>query len=1029
MSENTTEQKEITTKVETVVTKEEIKENDSQPKEENQVEKENEEKEEEDDDKENNKEETKEEKKKESHSKEEKIITEEIEIQFEIDNDNYIITFTAKDKNFYFDIDLKKGNKYLIYIEKQKIDQSIIDYIQKLDLFLTALKENKEEDKIIILYEEIIDLYSKKKGYYLLISLFINLYEKKNLCRKLIEEFYKMNKDKKKDNNMDRKKELDNYKSDFNTISSKAEEIIKNYGYNPIYFYGVTFSYLNYYDYENFKKYFKKLNLDDRGVLYEILLIYSSIFLNPIEQDLTFFENFIDYTIKNKEFSVFESSLNYILYIDIIINVINKKKEEIINKYINEFKTIKIKADLKINKKEKGEEIKIFIDYTIKNKEFSVFKISLNNILYFDIIINIIDKKKEEIINKYNNEFKTIKIKADLKINKKEKGEEIKNIIEEIESIIDFSRKKQILFIYLNTNFWINILKNYNEENALNIDICYNLRGLLKNYYELIIDLFEKEENEEEKKIKDDIQKYLDKDEYAFILDKKVKAYIESNKKELSDSEILGMIMLYDPYYNEDKYQNSKTRVANIFDLINFNNIDNQFISTFKKLKFEEVFKEKITSFTEKILSKVDRNIYIFNNIIELIDINKLSEDKLFIPTLKRKFGDCIKKINSWQEDELKGTIPIIAKFVEILFLQEKNTDFLEKKIDKLDNNIKFLVYIEIIKRCQKDEYKQIKDFIFKKFLSNKSKIENLISFIDYLLKEDKIKFYNELLKFCLFTTKEFYSNYENPKITILIKLYEKGRLNLTLEDINFWDLEELLKDIKNEIDGDIKKKTLEAFLENGKEFVVKRLKLIKIILNEYEPEDVYKEKKEDIKNINEDIKELIFIKNSLLIYHRYSYLDKIQEITEVIKNLEEREIRYYKNSRIKEIIQNSKDLKPICEEVNIFKNNILFNAIYDEECGNDQKERFEEAKSKMEKFKIFILNDIPSQVIYLSFKNIFDKIKDILSNDYLKSEQLISQIKEFCKLKKNSELINDLIIIFKSKKYEKDLKSIFFFF
>ena len=271
---------------------------------------------------------TKEEKKKESHSKEEKIITEEIEIQFEIDNDNYIITFTDKDKNFYFDIDLKKGNKYLIYIERQKIDQSIIDYIQKLDLFLTALKENKEEDKIIILYEEIIDLYSKKKSFYLLISLFINIYEKKNLCRKLIEEFYKMNKDKKNDKNMDRKKELDNYKSDFNTISSKSEEIIKNYGYNPIYFYGVTFSYLNYYDYENFKKYFKKLNLDDRGVLYEILLIYSSIFLNPIEQDLTFFENFIDYTIKNKEFSVFENSLNYILYIDIIINVIEKKKKK-----------------------------------------------------------------------------------------------------------------------------------------------------------------------------------------------------------------------------------------------------------------------------------------------------------------------------------------------------------------------------------------------------------------------------------------------------------------------------------------------------------------------------------------------------------------------------------------------------------------------------------------------------------------------------------------------------------------------------
>ena len=885
---------------------------------------------------------------------------EEFNLAFEIGIHKYTIKIKVNNKMFHFDIGLEKEIKFLSLFSKEILDQNILNYFQKLKLFLAALIENNEEDKKENLFEEAINLYSKKKEFYFLISLFTIIYEKKNLCCKLIEGFYKINKEKKNDKNMDSEIGLDSYVDIFKDISSRSEEIIKNYGYNPIYFYGLTFSYLNFYDYENFKKYFKQLNLDKCGILYEILLTYSSNFLRQIDQDLTFFENFLDYTIKNKEFSIFENSLNYILD--------------------------------------------------------------------FDIIFIVIDKKKEEIFNKYNNDFKTIKIKPDLKINKKEKEEKIKNIIEAVKSIIDFSRKKQALLIYLNSNFWINILKNYNEPNALNIDICFKLRGLLKNYNELIIGLFENEKNDDEKKIKEDIQIFLENDEYAFILDKNIQTYIESNKKELSDSEILGTIMLYDPYYKEDRYQNSKKRVSNIFDLINFNNIDNQFICTFKKLKFEEIFKEKITSFTDKMLSKINRNIYTFNNIIELIDINKLSDDKLFMHKLKQKFEECIRKINLLKENELQGYIQIIAKFVEILYSQEKNIDFLEKKIDKLNNNIKFLVYIEIIKICQNDGFKQIKDFIFKKYLTNKN-IENLIAFIDNLSKKDKIKFYEELLAYCLFTRKEFYSNYENSKIKILIKLYEKGKLNLSLEDINFWDLEELLKSIKNDIDGDIKKKTLEIFLENGKEFVVKRLGLIKIILNGYDPEDVYKVKKAEIKNINEDIKELVYIKNSLLIYHRYSYLDKIQEITEIIKNLKEREIRYYYNSRIKEIIQNFKDLKPICEEVNIYKNNILFNAIYDEECGNDQKERFEKAKSKIQKFKVFILNDVPSKIIYLSFKNIFDKIKDILSNDYLKSEQLINQIKEFCELKKNNELINDLIIIFKSKKYEIDLKSIFFFF
>ena len=373
--------------------------------------------------------------KKEDKKKEDKNKLEEIEIQFEIGKDNYIITFNDENQIFYFDIELKKGNKYLKNIAKDNIDQNMLDYFQKLELFLAALKNNKEEEKIENLYEEIIKLYSKKKGFYLLISLFVNIYENhKNLCQKLIEEFNKINKEKKNEKNMDRKKELDSYVSIFSTISSKADDIIKNNGYDPIQFYGIIFSYLNFYDYENFKKYFEKLYKEKCETLYEILLIYYSNFLNPINQDLTFFENFIEYTIKNKEFNIFENSLNYILYIETFIIVI--------------------------------------------------------------------DKKREKIDEKYNKEFKTIKIKADLKIIKKEKGAEIKNIIKSIQSIINFSKEKQKLLIYLNSDFWINILKHYYEPDALNIDICFELRELLKNYYGLIKIIFKEEKNDDEKKKK-----------------------------------------------------------------------------------------------------------------------------------------------------------------------------------------------------------------------------------------------------------------------------------------------------------------------------------------------------------------------------------------------------------------------------------------------------------------------------------------------------------------------------------------------
>ena len=84
--------------------------------------------------------------------------------------------------------------------------------------------------------------------------------------------------------------------------------------------------------------------------------------------------------------------------------------------------------------------------------------------------MNVIEKNKEKIIEKYNNDFKIIKIKSDLKVNKKKEGQEIQIIIPAIESIIKFSEEKEKLLIYFNSNFWINILKNYNEPNALNID-------------------------------------------------------------------------------------------------------------------------------------------------------------------------------------------------------------------------------------------------------------------------------------------------------------------------------------------------------------------------------------------------------------------------------------------------------------------------------------------------------------------------------------------------------------------------------
>ena len=64
----------------------------------------------------------KDDKKKSDKKKDEKKNEEEIEIQFEIGKDSYIITFNLEDKFFYYDVELKKGNKFLTNIAKEVIE-------------------------------------------------------------------------------------------------------------------------------------------------------------------------------------------------------------------------------------------------------------------------------------------------------------------------------------------------------------------------------------------------------------------------------------------------------------------------------------------------------------------------------------------------------------------------------------------------------------------------------------------------------------------------------------------------------------------------------------------------------------------------------------------------------------------------------------------------------------------------------------------------------------------------------------------
>ena len=66
---------------------------------------------------------------------------------------------------------------------------------------------------------------------------------------------------------------------------------------------------------------------------------------------------------------------------------------------------------------------------------------------------------------------------------------------------------------------------------------------------------------------------------------------------------------------------------------------------------------------------------------------------------------------------------------------------------------------------------------------------------------------------------------------------------------------------------------------------------------------------------------------------------------------------------------------------------------------------------------------------IYESYKDIFEKIREKISNNEEKAQQFIQDLTKYYKLEDNKDLIEKLTILFKSKKYEKDINGIIFFF
>ena len=933
--------------------------------------------------------------------------------EFKINDDKYTISFDSKGKTFIYEVTLEIEEK--INQIKIKINQNVMEYYEKMHIFMKALNENKENKNIDILFKDTIDLYSIIKGFDFLIEIFVEIYLKKKLCPILLEKFKEMNENPNdNEKNMDRKPYLKIHTKTFNSI--KYDEIVSKYKYKTIEFYGVVLSYLNFYDNEKFSLIINNLSKKkSKKDLYEILLIYHSHLKPPIKLDKKFFNIFIKYIVKNKKFPMFEIGLNYIKDIETFVYSMSENIKEIFGNYYKNNKE-KLKCIIKI-----AENIKIIKSQNIKNDN--------SKIIY----------KKE--------------------------GQNMPKIIKSLQSIIKFSKDNKAFIIYFTNEFWKNILNNYNDPEEENIDICFNLRKIFFEYYELVREIF-KDKDKRKFQIKYDAISYFEYDEFAVFLDQIIKKYIEK-AKDLSSIEKLAHIIKYNPYYIKKDVDNINTDIFNLFD---FNNIDSDFIKYFKEMNFEIIFWKKISDYINKITSKIQK-ISDFDIAIKLININNIFDKNILLKSLSERYDKIIENRKDLLTD--KKSLQNIAKLADINIVYEKDKkkkfNFINDKIRKLDEKIIPKILIEIIRiyinkqnknNKEKQNFEKIKDMIFEfvNKLDKKDDIDNIMSFIDCLEKVkneddiqndeeeekedknviDKMKKENEeiikeflkkLMKTNLFTKKEFFSVSNSLKILLLYRLEDKGILQKYENEEFYKNIANLMRDIKLEIEGEIRKENLETFLNFDKSTIIQRLGLLNLIFEKLNPIKEYDKLLKENQKINKDIRQLANIKDNIIIYHKEIYKDIIKKLIEIIKENKNIKIKDYKKKEIYDLIVKLKYLEEIVEEVKNVKDFLLFNVIYENmNLGKDEESHFNEALNKLNDIERYLKRTININELYSNYKDIFDIIKEKLINNEERAKKFIDNMINYYGIT-NQNLIEDLTILFKTKKYEMDINSIIYFF
>ena len=888
------------------------------------------------------------------------------EIKFKIKDIEYKLSFETKSNIVFVFL---PNLELLKFFRNQSINQTIIGFKEKFIGFCEALKYKNKISYDKNLVHEAINTFERDQTIEYFLLLFSHCYNQKDVYKlfclfppeiKDINENYNF---REKQNIFEeiylQKKEIFDKLEKEKNKSNKKKEKEK---FEIIYYFAIIYFFLTIKDKEKSSEIIKVLYDKEKGILFEILKKYSSIFqkFHIVDKDLL---NELLSDPNEKDFKCIKNILKYENDLLSILQIINSNKE-IFKKFVekdSKKNVINIFESTKQNKNDDIQKICIELEELInyqKKTGYLFLELDQNFWKYYldnfnDIQLESINKliNLRKCLNNYQLLTQSKKVHSDKRkigdyFLKDDYGSTIHNRIQNIIKIEKFDDLEKLNMIFKNDPFYLEDSK----KKLISVDILreFDFKNIQKE--EFFIQF---------KELK------LDR-----VFDYKLKEffnYIFSLIRTIYDFELL--YKLFDIEKLSEKGLNEYINcLKNKFKEINLK-IDKNQESDFNKIL------QLIVILVDIIIKKQPKNAINFFQLLE----EKCQDDiyEIYISLLN---------LNQDINDE---------KIINHIFSKFKNSD------NYIEYSINLLSKIKDDKK-KKKYFENLKGYIFNynDFFINKkdSEIKFYISLKEKNLLEKKSEFYikiNEVLENISKKMTNF--DIEKPNIELLLKLTE----NQILERLN------LVNNNPKELYNKIQSKNIEINKE------IQKLKNIKDLLSIYYSNYLKNNKEIDniIYSLEKNYLNEIDKKNSLIktIYEKHQ-----KDIETIIK---------VKDSLLFDMIyENNK--KEIKDEKKLFTKSILDldnkkNIIKDPE-DKDISSKFLKDFLSLFKNNNKLKDELTILSKYFNLQNIdFDSVEDKIivllnKNNYLKEVKNISflleklKVKETDFLKKLKEIISN---------------------